>query len=208
MRVKIHKIGAAMLLAGLLGTATAALADTVQVPGTANPFYAGRDDTAGDGTVPPQSTIAVVPGAVLTFKVKGGANFQEGCPDSCYPTDGDGGSYQMTNLDDSTGIAGINNVPGAALIGVFLNDRKPKPGTAPARRDLSVDGLDFKRLKPKLRQMFFIGDGRYETETGRHRAQKIIVPRGATRLFLAVSDGSGWFNNSGEIDATVTQTLP
>ena len=52
--------------------------------------------------------------------------------------------------------------------------------------------------------MFFIGDGR--TGTGSGQRQKFIVPKGATRLFLAVSDGSGWYNNSGEIDATITET--
>ena len=188
--------------------ASAALADTVVVPGTANPFYAGRQGTGGDGTVPPQSTIAVVPGAVITFNVTGAASFVGGCPDSCYPPDGDGGRYSMTDLDSTTGIAGLNNEPGAALIGVFLNDKKPAAGSAPPRRDLAVDGLDFAKLKPKLKQMFFIGDGRYQADTGKQKAQRFIVPKGATRLFLAVSDGSGWYNNSGEIDATVTQTVP
>lgn len=203
-----NKTGAAILLAGLLGTASTAFADTVAVPGTANPFYAGRNGTGGDGTVPPQSTIAVVPGAVITFKVTGGASFVGGCPDSCYLPDGDGGRYSMTDLDSATGIAGLNNGPGAALIGVFLSDKKPGAGSAPPRRDVAVDGTAFAKLKPKLKQMFFIGDGRYRTDAGTVKAQRFIAPKGATRLVLAVSDGSGWYNNSGEIDATVTQTVP
>ncbi len=170
------------------------------MPGTANPFYAGRKDTGGDGTVPPKSTLTLIPGATLTFKSTGGASYTSTC---CYPIDGDGGSYNMADLDSTTGIAGTNGAPAAALIGVFLNDKTPKP-PAPERLDFSVIGLDFVKLKPHLKQMFFIGDGLQGSNEGKR--QKFIVPKGATRLFLAVSDGSGWYDNAGEIDVTVTQT--
>ncbi len=49
--------------------------------------------------------------------------------------------------------------------------------------------------------MFFIGDGR--TGTGAGAAQSFVVPAGATRLFLGVSDGFGWFNNSGSFAVTI-----
>jgi hypothetical protein len=195
-------LGSATFIAAVFSLASFAYADTIAVPGTANPFYAGRNDTGGDGTVPPLSNLVLIPGATLTFKATGGAGFTGDC---CYPPDGDGGSTSMDDLDSTTGIAGIDNGPAAALIGVFLNDKTPKP-PAPARLDFSVIGTDFAKLKPHLKQMFFIGDGRKGMDAGKR--QKFIVPKGATRLFLAISDGSGWFNNSGEIDATVTQTPP
>ena len=190
----------AALVTGFCATWSAAFADTVAVPGTANPFYAGRTDTGGDGTAPPQSSLVLTPGATLTFKVTGGAGYTESC---CYPADGDGGQTTMTDLDSTTGIAGLDNSPAAALVGIFLTDKMPKP-PAPKRLDFSVIGTDFTKLRPHLKQMFFIGDGLRGNGDG--KSQKIIVPKGATRLFLAVSDGAGWYNNSGEIDATITQT--
>ena len=57
-------------------------------------------------------------------------------------------------------------------------------------------------LSPALKQVFFIGDGLTGTGTG--TTQTFVVPAGATRLFLGVSDGVGWFNNSGAFNATVS----
>ena len=111
----------------------------------------------------------------------------------------------MQYLDPSTGIAGLDHEPDAALVGVFLTDKAPKPPT-PARMNLAVTGLDFKKLKPHIAQVFFIGDGRTGFGTGRQ--QRFIVPKGATRLFLGVSDGFAWYNNTGQITATITQTAP
>ena len=47
--------------------------------------------------------------------------------------------------------------------------------------------------RPKLKQMFFIGDGL--TKDG--LPQKFVAPEGATRLFLATWDFYEWNNNAG-----------
>jgi hypothetical protein len=51
-----------------------------------------------------------------------------------------------------------------------------------------------------LREPFFIGDGVNSSGT----VQQFVAPPGATRLFLGVMDGSGWYNNSGTFDVVVT----
>jgi hypothetical protein len=50
-----------------------------------------------------------------------------------------------------------------------------------------------------LKQPFFIGDGR----TSSNVIQQVIPPLGATRLYLAVTDGVGWNNNTGQFNVTV-----
>jgi hypothetical protein len=55
-------------------------------------------------------------------------------------------------------------------------------------------------LSPVVKATFFIGDGL--TSTG--QPQTVIAPAGATRLFLGVMDGYGWYSNSGSFQATVS----
>jgi hypothetical protein len=38
--------------------------------------------------------------------------------------------------------------------------------------------------------------------------QGFIIPAGATRLFLGVSDGQGWFNNGGAFSVTISIASP
>ncbi|MCB1162483.1 hypothetical protein KDL67_07305, partial [bacterium] len=52
---------------------------------------------------------------------------------------------------------------------------------------------------PALKQTFFIGDGR----TGSGEIQQVIVPAGATRLFLANMDSCEFLNNIGELHVVV-----
>jgi hypothetical protein len=101
----------------------------------------------------------------------------------------------------SNGIAGLN-APFSALIGVFLDDSQPDTTGAPASLDFSGGGLgiDFSSLSPALKQPFFIGDGL----TSGAQPQEFVVPAGATRLFLGIHDGFGWFNNTGQFDAVLT----
>lgn len=197
------KASTTLAIAALLASSavTTARADTLDVPGTANPFYAGHTDTGGDGTLPPESSLAVIPGAILTFRVTGGASNTGTC---CEPLDG-ATEYLMTDLDSLTGIAGMDHGRLGTLVGVFLNGATPMP-PAPNRIDSSTKGpgFGFLRLKPQPQQMFFIGDGRQGTGSG--KLQRFVVPEGATRLFLGVHDGNEWYNNSGVITVTVMQT--
>ncbi|MEJ7677498.1 MAG: hypothetical protein WKG06_06425 [Segetibacter sp.] len=53
-----------------------------------------------------------------------------------------------------------------------------------------------------MKQVFFIGDG----QTSGGVQQRIVIPKGATRLFLGTLDGYGWYNNGGAFNLTVTAT--
>jgi hypothetical protein len=110
------------------------------------------------------------------------------------------------HLTCTGGNAGISGAtwPVNALVGVFLDDSLPTSTAAPADLDFGPTGIgtSFTTLSPALKQAFFIGDGLTGTGTG--TTQTFVVPAGATRLFLGVSDGVGWFNNSGAFNATVT----
>ncbi|MBW8830641.1 MAG: PEP-CTERM sorting domain-containing protein [Burkholderiales bacterium] len=96
---------------------------------------------------------------------------------------------------------GIGNAiaPLGTLMGVFLDDRRPDSFRAPGALDFSGAGaLDFKRLSPRLKQVFFIGDG-----LAAGTLQRFYVPNGATRLFLGTMDGYEWNNNSGAFNLKV-----
>jgi len=49
-----------------------------------------------------------------------------------------------------------------------------------------------------LRQPFYIGDGRRSTGEVQH----VVVPTGATRLFIGTMDGYEWNNNVGGFNVT------
>jgi hypothetical protein len=196
-----------LVVCALAFLSATALAETV--PGTANPYLAGLPNgsacCSGD-TAPAQSpvqvtSIAVTPGTTLTFAATGGVSFQGGTP-----TDGPDGGFVFTT-SSSDGISGAT-WPVDALVGVFLDDTLPTSSAAPADLDFGPTGIgtSFATLSPALKQAFFIGDGLTGTGTG--SAQTFVVPAGATRLFLGVADGVGWFNNSGALSVTVAVAAP
>jgi len=201
MKFTSHSVGAvltAAVLAASSGTAFAAA--TYSVPGTSNPFLAGMPSgsscCAGDST-PAESPVfagAVSGGELISFTdVTGGVSFDGGTP-----TDGPNGdagdrvdtaAYEggLTSIND---IAGYNNAPVDALVGVFLNSNLPTTNSAPTELDFTTP-----TKTPGLQQVFFIGDGSLGS---------ITAPAGATRLFLGTVDGFGWNNNTGAIDVTVS----
>lgn len=178
--------------------------------GTANPFLAGMPpgtvaslnnphnspDYAGTPSNPRQSPFAVnmplVPGQALTFdSISGTVRHDPNLP--YYEPDGQlnsiGGNTNGSEHGISDLIAPIN-----ALVGVFLDDNQPNLTPAPPRLDFrTAASRDFNELRPQLKQLFFIGDGR--NSSGAH--QEFIVPPGATRLYLATWDFYEWNNNAG-----------
>lgn len=68
-----------------------------------------------------------------------------------------------------------------------------------------LSGTSFNSISPGLNQIFFIGDGLTGTGTG--EVQTFYVPTGATRLFLGVIDDGGYYDNRGQIDATITPRI-
>lgn len=179
---------------------------TVNVPGTSNPYLSGMPNgstcCSGD-SAPAQSPVlvagfSVTPGTSITFSATGSVTFDSITPPSMPP---DGGSIFATA--SSNGISGAT-WPANSLVGVFLDNSQPDTTGAPVSLDFGPTGVGiaFATLSPALKQVFFIGDGR--TGTGAGAAQTFVVPAGATRLFLGVSDGFGWFNNAGAFSVTVS----
>ena len=170
---------------------------TVRVPGTANPYLAGMPNGArssfGD-SAPRQAPILVpvsLSGAVaVTFSVSGATAHVPGCPPGCDPPDGGGLTRHQDGAEN--GISQIA-APFDSLIGLFLGDAPPDKSRAPRAMDFERIGRNFVSLAPELKQIFFIGAGVNKNGTVR----RFLVPKGATRLFLANMDGFEWINNSG-----------
>ena len=75
------------------------------------------------------------------------------------------------------------------LVGVFSDAAGPTLGGAPSRLTVGVDDM----TTPLLNQSFAIGTGLLD----------IMVPVGATRLYLGLQDGYEWTNNAGSVRVVV-----
>jgi hypothetical protein len=76
-------------------------------------------------------------------------------------------------------------------------------GTIPPSLDFSTEAArDYTTISPELRQPFYIGNG----QTANGEPQTVIVPKGATRFFVATMDGHEWSNNVGGFTATIQQS--
>ena len=115
-------------------------------------------------------------------------------------------AYDWAATGSPAGEHGMSdiNAPHNAMIGVFLDNNVPdNDGAVPAALDFtSQTARDYTTLSPLLKQTFYIGDGL--TSTG--LAQTVIVPAGATRLFIGTMDGHEWSNNLGGFTGTFSQT--
>lgn len=123
-------------------------------------------------------------------------------PDGNPHPDGGGGAF-LTSLG---GISLYSGPPGA-LLGLFLSDENPRE-SPPGGLDFTLNGLgrEFFELKPKIGQIFFMGDG----FTAAGVAQRFVAPEGATRLFMGTPDafffvgGPGYYlDNDGEYFARI-----
>lgn len=181
-----------------------------QVPATANPFLSGMPagavasvnnphnspDYAGNSKNPKQSPIvvsmALTPGAAMTFdSIDGVVRHDPNLAD--YNPDGQANSVGSNTAGSENGIATLRG-PINALVGLFLTDDAPNLTAAPSALDFSTTASrDFQTLRPELKQIFFIGDGLDSKGT----RQEFIVPKNATRLYLATWDFFEWNNNSG-----------
>jgi hypothetical protein len=182
----------------------------VAVPGTANPYFAGMPDGTFDtfGDKAPEQSPSIVNGlplslgGFLSFNATGSV-----CFGNCgFLTPPDGNlDFAVSHGDGPQhGISDIT-APANALVGVFLGAEPPNNSPAPSALDFTsggnvAGGFDFKSLAPKLKQVFFIGDGKATDGS----VQSFAIPEGATRLYLGGMDGYGWYNNSGAFEVNVT----
>ena len=174
---------------------------TVQVPATADPWLAGMPagstascESGVCDSAPQESPLlvtglTVTPGAGITFAAAGQVSFGPNQPFSG-PDGGPDSNGNAAPVHHDIGAEnGISDVLTnlSSLIGVFLGPDRPDLTPAP-----SIGGF---LPMPALKQVFVIGSSR-----------QVIVPAGATRLYLAVMDGFQWGNNPGTFTVTVTQT--
>jgi len=202
------------------------------VGAVANPFLAGmprgtpasqnnphhNPDYAGDASNWKQSPLTVnMPlnaGDGLTFDAISGLarhdpNLSDYQPDGQLddighnnPTPNANNNYSKKFYNEN-GIADMN-APINALVGIFLDDKAPDSTPAPENLDFSTaKSRDFDVLKPELKQLFFIGDGLDSSGN----QQQFIVPKGATKLFLATWDFYEWNNNSGSRTVLVSRPM-
>ena len=190
---------------------------TFTVKATSNPFLSGMPpgsvaslnnphnspDYAGTSSDPKQSptsvTMTIKPGVAMTFDgINGGANNQSSS--TVFDADGNPNNIQSNYSGNDNGFGNMT-APLNALVGVFLDDNRPDQSNPPSGplNFSTEDQRDFTSLQPKLKQMFFIGDGRNSDGV----VQQFIPPAGATRLYLGTWDGYEWNNNIGSFSVTV-----
>ncbi len=178
-------------------------AQPIPVPGTSAIFLAGRSDLAipKPGDDPGEFPITHCGGSLvvtfpiaypipvsrkLTFNATGGIDFYGNEKPAVEP-DGDPGATA-----DIEGLGGISGYKGqcGALVGVFLDDANPGGLAAPETLDFTEGGMgrSFRELKPLLRQVFYIGNGMTQDDTGAPAPRTFTAPEGATRLFLGIAD--------------------
>jgi len=201
----MQKHVAAMILASVAISIN--IRATTVVPGTSNPWLAGMTNgatTQGGDVAPDQSPaevveVQIIPGNSLSFSASGGVSYDQ---PPAYPLKGpEGVAGEITpNLaGDENGISGCT-APANALMGVFIGPDLPSLTPPPAALDFSTpESRDYTNIAPELKQVFFIGDGR----TSGGVRQKVLVPAGASRLFLGIMDSYGWYNNAGAFTVEV-----
>ena len=156
---------------------------------------------------PPQASIPIVPGAVVTVtSVSGSATYDPNTPDGNANGTINGATSTLFRDAAANGVSehGIADVtmPIDSMNMVFLNDKLPDSTAAPQPLDFSTQAQrDYSSISPELKHPFYVGTG---TTSGGSQ-QSIVVPQGATRMFMGMMDGWEWDNNSGGYNATITE---
>jgi RHS repeat-associated protein len=176
------------------------------IPGVSNIWLAGMPDgTIFDRDSAPINSPVLINDVELNANSLSFINVTGGVSNAGYCTAAygytcaipDGESFWNHLPGALNGISDVR-APINAVVGVFLDDSQPDTTPAPEAINFETFGTDFLSLSPKLKQVFFIGDGL--TGSGSGEVQSFVIPDGATRLYLGVMDGYGWYNNSGSID--------
>lgn len=170
------------------------------------------DQAGGDGNTKQSplrielSSLNVSAGSALSFEgVSGTATYVNS--DTAYGADGKssfivalGQTYPPTVPTNH--YNGLSNVraPIGAIMAVFLSDDPPNSGSTPPSLDFnSPSQRDYATLSPQLKQVFFIGDGKRDNG----EVQRIVVPEGATRVYMGMMDAWQWNDNLGNFKFNV-----
>jgi len=191
--------------------------NVINVPGTSDPWLAGMPDgTTADyysdfGDCAPTESPTLIPGTlsagqVINFQFQGSVSNWSG--DNSYGCNGDPDYvgcnwWAQANGNSEHGIANVT-APIASVIGVFLGPDEPDLTSAPAALDFSTSAeQEYTSISPLLKQPFFIGNGLCADGV---TLKGIVVPAGATRLYIGCMDFQEWSDNSGTMTTTVTAT--
>ena len=197
-----------LTVCAVLVSAATAGAAAINVPGTSNPWLAGMPNGTQSNLNTPEppdvapthspvlvANLCVEPGGLITWSASG----QVGHPGDVAGPDGALNALTAHLVGAEHGMSDIL-APIDSLLGVFLGPGQPDGNPAPASLDFSTAASrDYLSLAPALQQVFYMGDG---LNSG-NAAQSIVVPVGATRLYLGVMDGFGWANNTGGFNVTL-----
>jgi len=201
----MNKLSFSAILGGSFAALSLVANAQVVVPGSSDPWLAGQLNgtlASGGDVAPDESPVyagSVTAGSTVTWSATGLVFFEPNIP-----SDGPNGETGYRTSDAygaQNGLSAVYNVPVDGLMGVFLGPGVPS-GTAPAGLDFSGGAISYTSLSPLVDQVFYMGDG---------SVQSLVVPTGATRLFLGTMDGFGWYNNVGAFNVTlqnVTTTVP
>jgi hypothetical protein len=189
---------------------------SVLVSGQSDPWLAGMPNgspasacAAIADEAPAQSPVLVLglqlrPGNRLTFVASGQTRPCTNASCNLPPSDANGDAGNTTSHVHAAqnGISDIT-APISGLMGVFLAGDFPNASGAPSALDFgSSQSRDYVTLLPELKQVFFIGTG----TNSFGQTHQVVVPPGATRLYLGVMDACNYWDNGGELTVTVADT--
>jgi Flp pilus assembly protein TadG len=152
--------------------------------------------------------FTVTPGSTITLtNVSGTMQYNPGGAQRDATGNQGGGGPVIYDNQAANGASehGMSDIwsPIGSMVAVFLTSTLPDGNTPPQVLDFSTQAArDYTSLSPQNQQVFYTGDG----QTSLGAQQQIIVPQGATRLFLGTMDGHEWSNNSDGFNATITQS--
>ncbi|MEH1802005.1 MAG: hypothetical protein V7L13_23165 [Nostoc sp.] len=145
--------------------------------------------------------ISLNPGSYLMFTTKNKVNTGN---KEVY-NDADGSKSKKDQAPHGGGDNGISNIhaPNGALVGVFTGEDPPNKSQRPDTLLFETEKeRNYPTLSPKLKQVFFIGDGKTDMDV----KQKVIVPEEARHLYLGILDWCNWDDNQGYFDVEVTSS--
>ena len=153
--------------------------------------------------------FTVTPGATITISNCSGSTSYDHDTTPYVDATGNGGATWIcdnakANYASEHGISDAT-MPIGSMNAVFTGSGTPDSiATAPACLDFSTSASrNYAALQPKLQQAFYTGTG----QTSGNQQQEILVPAGATCMFMGAMDSWEWNNNSGAFNCTVTQTI-
>lgn len=195
----------AVLIAGsVLASATHLFSQTVAYTNqtiSARMEIAGANQTLPDGSglapaefdLPANAFVLTMTSVTGRISLNSGGGSND--PDGVVVSGGYGLSIPNASYASAYGgISGIKQPGAGALIGVFESSSAPV-APPPPTLDFTTNGTSFTSFAPALNQLFYIGDGL--TGDGSGAVQQFIVPAGATRLYLGISDAPGFDGSPG-----------